>query len=136
MFKTAKNAVVSFERPIDVGEGIIYGILIHAKNGQISPDTMEDITDFIGYLVGVETFLKNGGNISAGVVWTLPDKLHSFAYNHLFERVLITLMKNQVGFQTMVVDTPIDYYEDEVDEEPGDPCFIIKMELIDRLTSN
>lgn len=129
------TGMVVFERPIQINEQIIHGIVYDKKVEQISTEMGYDLKDYISYLVGCEHFLKNGGSISEdGRIWFYPNGVHELYYNHTLQRLLEILMRDIVKTRIIEFDKPIEWKEGEVDDE-GTPCFIIDHALIERYTS-
>ncbi len=132
--KQNMTGMVIFERPVQIAENTIHGILYDKRVEQIYTDMGYDISDYISYMVGCEQFLKNGGSISMdGSIWFYPDGVHELLYNFTLQRLLEMLMRDIVKTRIIEFDKPIEWKEGEVDDE-GAPCFIIDHALIERYT--
>ncbi len=128
------TGLVIFDRPIQIEEKTIYGIVYDKKAEQRNAENGNDISDYVSYLVGVENFLKHGGIISNdGNIWFHPNGIHELLYNHPLQRLLEVLMRDIVKIQVIEYDQPIEWNEDEVDDD-SNPCFILNPALIDRYT--
>ena len=132
--KNDMTGLVIFERPIQIAEKNIYGIIYDTKAEQINTENGNDLSDFVSYLVGCERFLKNGGSISKdGKIWSYPDGVHELMCNHSLFRLLDLLMRDIVKIKTIEFEQPIEWNEGEVDED-GSPCLILDSALIERYT--
>lgn len=127
-----RNVMVVFERPIQINDNNIYGLIVNKAMEQNSIKAGNGISTYVAYLVGSEQFLKNGGAISDDAqLWTLPDGIHTIAYNSSLVRLLDVLMKDIVKYKTYEFDK-IEWNDGEIDVEGSSPCFIIKPSLIER----
>ena len=133
--KNDMTGLVIFERPIQIANNSIYGIIYDKKTEQINTENVNYLSDFVSYLVGCERFLKNGGLISKdGKIWYYPDGVHELMCNHSLFRLLDLLMRDIVKIKTIEFDQPIEWNEGEVDED-GSPCLILDRALIERYTN-
>ena len=129
------TGMVIFDRPIQITDNTIYGIVFSKIAEQRNKENGNDISDYVSYIVGCESFLKNGGSISNdGRLWSYPDGVHELLCNQSLIRLMVMLMRDIVKIKVNEFDKPIEWNEGEVDDE-NSPCFIINMELIDRYTT-
>lgn len=129
-----KNGIAVFDRPIMIDNSEIYGILYDKVDEETREEYNKNMSEYIAYMVGVETFTKNGGTVSKGV-WTYPDGISSLSCNYALEHLLDTLFGGVVGFHIIEPEEAISWNDGEVDTEERGPCFILKHELIDRYTN-
>ncbi len=130
--KRIYTGMVVFERPIQIEDNTIYGIIYNKETEQRNRKNGNDLADYVSYMVGVECFLKNGGSISDdGYTWTYPDGMHEVLYNHSLQRLLLLLMRDIVKIEIVEFDKPIEWNDGEIDNDIQ-PCFIIDTALIER----
>ena len=133
--KNNMTGLVIFERPIQIANNSIYGIVYNKRTEQRNTENGNNLADYVSYLVGCEKFLKNGGTISDdGKLWSYPDGVHELMCNHSLFRLLELLMRDIVKIKTIEFDQPIEWNEGEVDED-GSPCLILDRALIERYTN-
>lgn len=136
--KTDYKSMAIFERPIEIDPkigGKIYGMMFSPEQEQHYERRFGEngrISSYITFLLGVEKFLKGGGIIEDDFkTWRMTNDMCLTGYiaiAHLFRH----LFKDEVKFNVLELDEPIQYEEGEVDDV--EPRCIISQTLIDRYT--
>ena len=134
--KKVFNSIAVLDRPIEIENELIYGLLYDAEEEKEESKTPgHGIEPYINYLVATERWERNGGHISVGgEFWEHPDGIHTFECTHSFERAVSHLMKGEVRISRFEFDHPIECREGEV--LGIEPRIVLSRELIDRYTKD
>ena len=130
-----KNGMVVFDRPIIIERNYIYGLIY---NKEVEYDVYLSggkSLDYLTYLIAVEQFLKNGGEISDdGGTWTFPGGQYTIKLNDAVKYIFRYTIPDTVGIRRIEFEEPIVWNEDEVDKE--DNALIVNYDLIERYDNN
>lgn len=114
--KVDLDQIIVFDRPVKIQGDIIYGFI---KSSQIGNE--DAIAEYVAYLTGAERYEKQKELV--GDDWTSWWSSMENPSNQELETL---------GYKVFNFEQPIEWSEGEVDLYEGTPCFILKLELIER----